>query len=300
MYNIGKDVLVGIGLGLLIAPLVLLSTNTFNINSALEREVVADVAGIQESASESYIKPNTLQIEEAFAYNAQSAQEYAITNQEKALHITDIPKTKLLQVPLIRQIYTLSCEAASLQMALAFHGIEVSQDELIARIGTNGPMKMQTLPNGQLLWGDPDKGFVGDYKGRFWSREEGLRGATGWGVNNHPIERVARQYAPRSKAVTNMSISQLKLELANNNPVIFWHVRDDATRKETIQLVTEEGKNISFFQNHVGLIVGYNQREDGIVEYTINDPEFGVFVINETDLVRIWTKYERDAVVVQK
>ena len=66
-------------------------------------------------------------------------------------------------VPFSKQVYSLSCEAASLQMALAYYGVNVSQDQILAEMGEDRRPPM--YDNGTLVWGDPYQTFVGNPNG---------------------------------------------------------------------------------------------------------------------------------------
>lgn len=205
---------------------------------------------------------------------------------------------KSLEIPLIKQIYPLSCEAASLQMALKYYKIDVDQDTLLNKIGFSKPQQL-TEKDGQFYWGDPNLGFVGDPKGWFYNTKNGetsLKYATGWGVNNGPVLKAAKLYRPNSYLVDNGKVEQIKSALDKNNPVIWWHVRDDA-HEEKIQITTPLGQKIDYGQMHVAVIVGYYEK-DGSTIYKINDPYFSEYEINEQDLSRLWARNNNQLVVV--
>jgi len=89
---------------------------------------------------------------------------------------------RILQVPLHRQEHALSCEAAALQIALGTLGYQVTEDHLLARLARD-PTPRTVMPNGRVVWGDPDIGFVGDWDGAF-ARD-------GYGVYEGPIADLA-------------------------------------------------------------------------------------------------------------
>lgn len=205
---------------------------------------------------------------------------------------------KNLDIPFIRQIYPLSCEAASLEMALKYYKIDVSQDKLLEQIGTSEPLKL-TQKDDNYYWGDPNFGFVGDPKGWFTGAKNGetsLKYATGWGVFNGPILKVAKTYRPNSYLVNNGTVDQIKTALDKNNPVIWWHRRDDI-HQEKLQIITNTGSKIDYEQMHVAVVTGYYQK-DGVTFYKINDPFFNPYDISEADFIRYWARHDGQMVVV--
>ena len=95
-------------------------------------------------------------------FNLDFATEYSVTK---------------LAVPFHRQEHNLSCEAATLVMALKFHGVSVSEQALIDAIGFDETKKA----NG--VWGNPHVAFVGDI--------DGHQPSTGYGVYWQPIAATA-------------------------------------------------------------------------------------------------------------
>jgi uncharacterized protein YvpB len=201
-----------------------------------------------------------------------------------------------LKVPLHHQIYNLSCEAASLEMALGEKGVTQTQDQLLTLFGVSDP-KQSYLQNGTMIWGDPNLGFVGNVQGYFSTKSEGMRGATGWGVNNGPVLKAAQSFRPDSAEYSNFTSAQVMKELDNGNPVIFWHV-PDSYAAGTITYQTPEGKTINFFRNHVAVISGY-KIQDGITTFMISDPLYGEYTLQKRTLERRMAKYNGDVVVVR-
>jgi uncharacterized protein YvpB len=223
--------------------------------------------------------------------------------QPENIPIPTLPKAKpketksvKLLVPFYRQIYTLSCEMASLQMALEAKGIKKTQDELISLIGNSNPRESY-IKNGEMIWGDPDIGFVGDINGKFSTGDFDLRTATGWGVANIPVGRTAKMFLPKSEAYAGFTTKQIKTELENGNPVIFWH-KQDSFSTATIYYKTETGKEIKFTRDHVAVVTGYKVIE-GVNYFMINDPQYGVYTISEKTLARWMTRLESDVVVIR-
>ncbi len=217
----------------------------------------------------------------------------------KAPVITPSKPTKevMLDVTLRQQIYSLSCESASLQMALEYKGIKKSQDQLLEQIGVSDPYKSYTDANGDMVWGDPELGFVGNVRGFFSTKTNGMRGATGWGVNKNPIAKVAKLYREGSEAYSGFTTADVMKELDNDNPVIYWHV-PDSYASGSITYKTPAGRSVRFFRNHVALISGYKIVE-GKTSFYISDPLYGEYTVQESTLQRRMAKYEGDVVVVR-
>jgi uncharacterized protein YvpB len=218
-------------------------------------------------------------------------------NEPKALDKkVELPSSVMLNIPLVYQAYNLNCEATSLSMALNYRGVNVTPQDLMSKIGYAEPIK-KTFKDGKIIWGDPDKGFVGSEKGYLFTKAAGMSGGNGWGVNNGPVAKVAESYLPGSIEMDNAKIEDLKQALAQDKPVIFWHQRDDA-RREVLTYTTPEGKEVKQFQNHVNLLIGYKTDTKGQTVYYFNDPIFGKIQHTEAELIRIWGKYNNDIVVV--
>lgn len=181
-------------------------------------------------------------------------------------------------------------------MTLAHFGIAATQDAILKQIGVSQPYESYAADT-KMIWGDPNLGFVGNVNGLFSSNIRGMRGATGWGVNNGPIARVAKLYRPASEAYSGFTSSDVIRELTNGNPVIFWHVPDSYVGGSLIY-ETPEGKPISFFRNHVAVISGYETKHNDTL-FIIKDPLYGTYTVTKATLDRRMSKYNGDVVVVR-
>jgi uncharacterized protein YvpB len=125
----------------------------------------------------------------------------------------------IANVPFTRQIYSLSCEAASLQMALAYYGIGASQDTILGVIGVD-----RTPPyydgSGTLHWGDPYQGFVGDPNGY---ENAGSGAASGYGTYYSTIARAATTLGGHvAQAGEGIPPSVIYAAAHNRQPVVAW------------------------------------------------------------------------------
>lgn len=224
-----------------------------------------------------------------------SSLEYHLAPTVSPELLASTTKSVILNIPLFEQSYPLSCEVASLQMALAYRGVDSSQDTLAREVGIAQPFT-QSFVAEKLIWGDPDEAFVGDIKGYMRKLNGEFVGATGWGVNNGPIGKLASLYRPGSFAKKQATVGDIKLALDKHNPVIFWHVRGGKP-DANIVYTTVNGKSVTMVQDHVALIVGYIEKND-MTTYVINDPHFGRYYLPETELLAWWGAYNNDLVVV--
>ncbi|GAB4148125.1 MAG: hypothetical protein OHK0017_10620 [Patescibacteria group bacterium] len=221
-------------------------------------------------------------------------------NSTPATNETSKSKPKLLskvylKAPLMFQSYSLSCEAASLRMALDYKGVYLTEDQILKEIGQAEPYQ-KVISGKNIVWGDPDLGFVGNVKGQVEVDQDFTKG-DGWGVNNGPVAKIADKYRKGSVAIDQASLIQVEEALSNDNPVIFWHKRDDAS-KGKLEYKTPDGKNITQIQNHVALLVGYETYSDGTKMYIVHDPIYNILRLNQKDFERFWSGYNNEIVIV--
>jgi len=201
-----------------------------------------------------------------------------------------------LSVPLIKQIYSLSCEAAALEMSLSYKGIRVSQDQLIGEIGFSEPINRQEFGE-KTIWGDPDEGFVGNYKGVYAKVQNQTLVGDGWGTNEGPVLRVAKKYLPNSYARTGATLEDIKDALFQDKPVIIWLVQRYHS-PITWEYFTLQGKRVTFQQFHVVVVTGLEVQSDGSVIWLINDPIYGHLRYSSTQLETEWQKYNSRMVAI--
>jgi uncharacterized protein YvpB len=124
------------------------------------------------------------------------------------------PVSRLLDVPLHRQEHALSCEAAALQMALGTLGRPVAEADLLTDLARD-PTPRTVKPDGHVVWGDPDVGFVGGWDGVF--------GRDGYGVYQGPIAELARGAGfAGSTPLTDADPRELYDAVRDGYPVVAW------------------------------------------------------------------------------
>ena len=92
------------------------------------------------------------------------------------------PTSRTLNVPYYHQAYPLSCEEAALRMALAYEGVNVSEDKIFATMGID--YRQPVYDSTGFHWGDPYAQFVGDPNGSEINN-------TGYGSYNEAVARTA-------------------------------------------------------------------------------------------------------------
>jgi uncharacterized protein YvpB len=122
-------------------------------------------------------------------------------------------------VPFRHQIYSLSCEEAALQMALAYYGVNVSEDQILGQIGVD--RRLPYYDRGTLVWGDPYANFVGNPNG-YETADAGS--ASGYGTYYSTIAAAAKAFLPGSVVQAGEGISPDTIFAAahNRQAVVVW------------------------------------------------------------------------------
>ena len=174
------------------------------------------------------------------------------------------PTAGIIPAPLDLQDSSVTCEIASLKMALGARGISRGEVALLDSVGID-PRRPQLDENGRVLrWGNPNAAFVGDPNGR-------MANLTGYGVYAGPIAKAAL-YAGASVLAAGRGISPATVyaDVIAGHPVIAWvtsDYRNDAVRTWTAW----DGSAVTYsLREHAVLIVGVTPSD-----VLINDPWWG-------------------------
>lgn len=185
----------------------------------------------------------------------------------------------LLNIPIYFQQHALSCEAASLHMALLYKGTNISESTIIGQIGAD------LTPRQNGVWGDPNLSFVGDVNG--------ADNVTGYGVYANPIAKVASQYFP-AQAVSGITVSEITSSLSMGNPVILWGT---AGNRRPDAWVTPQGVKITaWVGEHARLIVGFTGSASNPHQFIINDPIYGRLFWSVSQTEANWAAFSGMAV----
>jgi len=147
-----------------------------------------------------------------------------------------------MRLPAIRQAYRNDCEATALSMMLDGR---VGQRRLQSLLPIARPLVPETAANGTEIWGDPERGFVGDVHGG------------GYGVYEHPLLALARRFQPGSVNLTGSSLARVVDTLRNARPVIAWIAFGSSI---PVTWRTPAGMRIrANFAEHTILLVGWRR-----------------------------------------
>lgn len=202
--------------------------------------------------------------------------------------------TAKLRVPFLRQEHALSCEVATLRMALAYRGVTVSEAELLAVVGVDPAPRTGNVwgraPRSSegAEWGDPNEAFVGDV--------DGIMPKTGYGVHAGPIGRAAGRYRT-AEVIENGTASMLTDAIANGNPVIAWGFIPGHGRPLTWR--TLGGKEVRAVDGeHTRVVIGYTGTRDQPTGFFAIDPIYGEQYWKLEKFMENWEPLGRTGVVI--
>jgi uncharacterized protein YvpB len=128
--------------------------------------------------------------------------------------VVERPTSSSIAVPLIAQVLPDDCEATALAMVLAYSGRSIDQLALQHQVAHAPPLDPTSGPNGEEIWGDPARGFVG--------RADGGGPAGGFGVYQAPIRALARRHGLEMTDLTGVRPDRLYAALLAGHPVLAW------------------------------------------------------------------------------
>ncbi len=169
------------------------------------------------------------------------------------------------------QNHPLSCEEAATSMALTHQGIALSQDQILAELGSDRRAEYVDS-SGRVRWGNPYETFVGNVNGS----ESNF---TGYGTYYPPLVRIARAHGAKIIAYGSMSAATVYARVIAGHPVVAfatwdwaWHPRRD--------YLSFDGQWIPFIgpaqASHVYTVVGVSPSS-----VLINDPIRGQYWISK-------------------
>lgn len=194
------------------------------------------------------------------------------------------PEITMLKISLDWQNHSLSCEAASLKMALTGKGTFISEEEITEKIGYD------LTPRKRDVWGDPYKIYVGDINGKMCQ--------TGYGVYWEPVAKVAQEFRS-AEAFSNWKIEDLTREIKSDNPVIVWGVLPVESLTDC-SWYTSGGKYIKAFkETHVRLAIGFIGPPENPSKIILNDPLAGRLYWRTTYFLKNWEAFGYSGVVIR-
>lgn len=165
-----------------------------------------------------------------------------------------------VRLPIVKQRLRNNCETAALSMLLAARGIRVDQLALQRQLPRSGPLDARVEERGRLMWGDPDRGFVG--------RPDGGGATGGYGVYQGPVRALARRRGARLDDLTRRRPATIYRRLLAGRPVMVWIGLSDGPFR-TWQ--TPAGKRVTGnFGEHTVVLTGLRAGS-----LAVNDPLTG-------------------------
>ena len=127
--------------------------------------------------------------------------------------------------------------------------------------------------NGLPVHDNPDKGFVGSVYGSW-----GQIPPKAYGVHSEPVAQRLREYGLNAKSVFDMSLDELKSEIAAGRPVISWGVGHVALGSPVEYPDSEGDVTVVAKFEHTVIVIGYTKDKililDGAKTYTRYNKEF--------------------------
>jgi uncharacterized protein YvpB len=212
----------------------------------------------------------------SFNFKTQEANLIEIDNTE--------PNITSLNIVVDWQDHPLSCEAASLKMALASKGIYVSEENIMEKIGYD-----PTLKKGNI-WGNPNEAFVGDINGKMCS--------TGYGVHWGPVAKAANNWC-QAEAFSGWSLQNLINEIELGNPVVVWGVLP-VKSLHNCAWNTSNGQSIKTFrETHVRLATGFIGDPKNPSKIILTDPLSGKLYWSPSYFLKNWESSGYSGVVIR-
>ena len=166
------------------------------------------------------------------------------------------------------QTRNLTCEEASLVMALSHQRITRTEDDVLSDIGIDWtPATFD--PSGNLRWGDPYARFVGSPDG-----DESA--FTGYGVYAPPIARAARDFGGVVLSSGQLNAPQAIYDaVLGAHPVVAWVTTDWAYYARQRNWITDDGTTIGWYgpHEHAVTVVGV-ERDLVIVDNPLQPGEW--------------------------
>jgi len=217
----------------------------------------------------------------SIAKGIESNDRYASESEYNFSFTTELSITKL-DVPFHRQEHNLSCEVASLLMALSYKGVKTNEAELINIIG------FDPTPKKDGVWGNPHIAFVGDI--------DGHQPSTGYGVYWQPVAKAGSYFRP-TRWFTGGNLRDLTSEIKKGNPVVVWGTAGTGRR---IDWKTPQGGNVvAVSGEHARVVIGYIGSMENPSRIITLDPLAGERYFSRQDFLWNWGLLNKSGVVVE-
>jgi uncharacterized protein YvpB len=194
---------------------------------------------------------------------------------------------RILAVPLYHQRYALSCEEAALRMALAYEGINVSEEQIFSTMGIDYRQPYYDAQG--FRWGDPYAQFVGDPNGSEINH-------TGYGSYNEAIARTANSFGGHVLASGEwVSPATIYQGVVDGHPAVAWVSFDWAFHNNSTYIAFD-GRPIQFGApyEHAVVVIGVNGDQ-----LLINNPWSGQQWVSKATFEAAYSTFKQMAVILQ-
>ena len=194
--------------------------------------------------------------------------------------------SRVLKVPWFHQVYVLSCESASLRMALAYQGIATTDRAVLDIIGSD--LRGPVFDSSGMHWGDPFATFVGNVSGS----EVAL---TGYGTYYPTIAHAATVLGGHVlRSGQNILPAEIYDAVLTGHPAVAW-VTYHWVRLTRKDYVAFDGKTVPYAGpgEHAVTVVGVQP-----TKVLINNPSTGVEWIDKRTFEAIYAIYDHMAVIL--
>ncbi|HEY7202119.1 MAG TPA: C39 family peptidase [Candidatus Dormibacteraeota bacterium] len=198
------------------------------------------------------------------------------------------PRSGLIEIAPALQDHPVTCEVASLRMALAGRGIATDELSLLALTGDDRRAAEADAAGDIQRWGDPNRTFVGDPDGHISTH-------TGYGVYAGPIADAARRAGASVVAGgTGIAPATLYAAVIAGHPAVVW-VTNDYRRGTVRTWQAWDGTTVRYTLNeHAVLLVGVTPSA-----VLINDPMKGPVWLARADFEATYETFDDMAVIVR-
>jgi len=195
-------------------------------------------------------------------------------------------RSRVLDVPWYRQVFGLSCEEASLRMALAYQRIATTDAAILDIIGRDE--RPAYVENGVMRWGNPYATFVGNPNGS----EVAL---TGYGTYYPTIARAATRLGGHVlRAGEGVRPAEVYDAILAGHPAVVW-VTYRWVAATRVDYVAFDGQRVPYAGpvEHAVIAVGVDP-----ARVLINDPLLGVVWLQRDLFERTYATYNDMAVIL--
>lgn len=200
-----------------------------------------------------------------------------------------VPARKLIDVREYTQKYPLSCEAAASSVALQYLGLDIAEDQVLALMPIDKTPKSLDA-SGNTVWGDPEKGFVGDYNGVYLK--------TGYGIYAVPLAKSMTGLGVNAQAGSHHTLQQLYQAISDNHPVVVWV----PTRFEHVAVKTwktPSGTMVKWIEHeHAMVFRGYDQEQGLVYLMDVHEGKYQTRTVKE--FARAWAYLDNQAIIFSR